>query len=261
MVEFTEAGLQEQLHNISQQRSKYLTRFLALFNSAWLESNVLFHALLFFTSLMVIVAIFAQLRSLKLFAFHPVFMTIGALVFLAEGITTYRNPTLLEVFSPIMQHGKKVKVRVIHQSLQIIGSFFIGMGLLFMFANKGFEKKTILPHTLHSLVGTVAILFLIVQAVAGSQKMAQLESKVVVKIRRWHGDSGLLLWDLLCLTMLLGLFEFFNFTLTNLFVELCVFATWIVVHVQMRKKGDHLGEEESTLQGQAEQVPESREDI
>ena len=67
-----------------------------------------------------------------------------------------------------------------------------------------------------------------------------------------------MLWDLLCLTMLLGMFEFFTFTLTNIFVELCVFATWIVVHIQMRRKGDHLGEDEAQ---QVEQVPESREDI
>ena len=243
-----EGKVQEKLLELSNARSKVVTRVLAGAGpyAAWLESNALLHTTLFFTTLMIVVAIFSQLRALSLFAFHPIFMTIGTLCFFAQGIVAYKNNSLLDIFGPIMQHNRRIKVRVIHQSLQMMGSACIGMGLLFIFANKGMQKKSILPQTLHSLFGTVAIILIVVQGVSGMQKMSQIESKSGVKIRRWHGDSGLLLWDFLCVTMMLGMLEFLNFTLTNLLVEICVVGAWLLVHAQMRRKGDQADGESNT---------------
>jgi len=242
-----EARVQERLHELSLARGRLFARlFTAAGPSAtcWLESNVLFHTMLFFTTLMVVVAVFAQIRGITLFTFHPLFMGIGSLCFFGQGLVAYQNSSLLELFGPIMQtHNKRIKVRVIHQSLQLMGSGFIGMGLLFILANKAYEKKSILPHTLHSLFGTLVIFLIAVQGVSGLQKMNQLESKSATKIRRWHGDSGLLLWDLLCATLLLGMLEFLNLTLTNVFVELCVVGCWFLVHAQLRRKGDSSGED------------------
>lgn len=38
-------------------------------------------------------------------------MTIGTILFFAEGIVSYRNGSLLEILSPIMQRDRKSKVR------------------------------------------------------------------------------------------------------------------------------------------------------
>ena len=242
-----ENKFQERLLEWSTIRGRLLNRVLGQ-SAGWLEgSSTLFHTGLVFTTVMVVVSIFMQLRSLQLFAFHPIFMTIGTFCCFAQGIVAYRNKALLEVFGPIMQHSKRVKVRVIHQSLQLMGVGFLGMGLLSIFANKAMQKKSILPQTLHSVCGTVAVVLVVIQGVSGSQKMVQIESKISgVRIRKWHGESGLLLWDLLCVTILLGLVEFLNLTFTNICVEICVAATWVMVHAQMRRKDDSEREVEAT---------------
>jgi hypothetical protein len=80
-----------------------------------------------------------------------------------------------------------------------------------------------------------AVLLIIVQIVTGSQKMAQME-RSNTKIRRWHGDLGLLVWDLLCLTMLAGMAEIFAISYTHLLVELILLVLWLATHVQMRRK-------------------------
>lgn len=230
------------LHEWSTMRGRLLHRVWGLIGLREGSSplGALFHTGLVFTTVMVVVSIFMQLRSLQLFAFHPIFMTIGTLGFIAQGVVAYRNKALLEAFGPIMQHSKRVKVRVIHQSLQLIGAGFLGMGLLSIFCNKVIQKKSILPQTPHSICGTIAVVLVVVQGVSGSQKMSQIESKISgVRVRKWHGESGLLLWDLLCLTILLGLVEFFNLTFTNIFVEICVAATWVMVHAQMREVANH----------------------
>lgn len=261
-----EGKLAERLRAITEARSRFLTRTIP---TGFFENTALFHALLFTTTTFIIVAMFVQLRALQLFAFHPICMSIGTIIFFAEGIVAYRNRSLTETFSPIMQHNKKIKTRVIHQTMQMIGAAFLVMGLLFMLANKIMEKKTIVPHTLHSIVGSAVLLLIVVQGVSGMQKMNQLESKVVVKIRRWHGDSGLLLWDLLCVTILLGMIEFFNVSFTNLLVELCVVGVWVSVHAQMRRKGDFSNEERDIGQGSdlimtlegGQESPESRDTL
>ncbi len=64
--------------------------------------------------------------------------------------------------------------------------------------------------------------------------MSQFE-RSNTKIRRWHGDLGLLVWDLLCVTVLLGFVEFFNITFTHVLVEGVILGLWLAVHVQVRR--------------------------
>ena len=75
------------------------------------EYSSTFHSIVLTTSVICIVAIYAQLRSLTLFSLHPTCMIIGTFIFLAEGIVAYHNRSLLDTLSPIMQHNKKTKVR------------------------------------------------------------------------------------------------------------------------------------------------------
>lgn len=53
---------------------------------------------------------------------HPIFMSIGCTLFLAQGVISYRNRTIVNAFAPIMQHSKKRKARAVHQALQVRAS-------------------------------------------------------------------------------------------------------------------------------------------
>jgi hypothetical protein len=77
-----------------------------------LEHNLVFHGVLFACAFFLICGLFAVIRRLSLFSFHPLFMILGVVIFLAEGIVSFRNPSLLETFSPIMQYNKKIKVSI-----------------------------------------------------------------------------------------------------------------------------------------------------
>jgi hypothetical protein len=102
-----------------------------------------------------------------------------------------------------------------------------------MFANKFVENKSMFPQTLHAIFGWIALLGVVCQAVIGSQKLQTIDLKVSTKPYKWHGDSGLLLWDIFCVTILLGMLEFYHFNISNVFVELCILMVWWIVHLQM----------------------------
>ena len=201
----------------------------------FLESSTPFHCLALFTTVTCIVSIYAQLKSLTLFSLHPTCMIIGSFIFLAEGIVSYHNRSLVEALAPIMARSRQTKVRTLHQNIQTIGASFLGLGLLFIVAHKAEEKHTVLPHTVHSILGSIVITLIVVQAVSGSQKMAQMD-RSNTKIRRWHGDLGLAVWDLLCVTILSGFVEFFSFSFVHVIVGFVVCSLWLAVHVQMRRK-------------------------
>ena len=58
----------------------------------------------------------------------------------------------------------------------------------------------------------------------------------LVQLFTQSGDLGLLVWDLLCLTVLTGLLGFFKLSFLHFFVELTVITLWLAVHVQFRRK-------------------------
>jgi hypothetical protein len=104
-----EANLAEKLRTISSFRSKFLDEAISYLPLA-AEHSATFHSLVIFTTVTILIAIYSELRALTLFSMHPTCMTIGCLLFLSEGIVAFRNRSLVETLSPIMQNNKKTKV-------------------------------------------------------------------------------------------------------------------------------------------------------
>jgi hypothetical protein len=235
-----------QLRSLSLGRTKLLDLVQSRASAAnprliiLLESSLLFHLAMLFTTTFIILNIFLQVKKLTLFTMHAVLMTIGAFFFLGEGIVSYRNKFLLESLSPIMQHTKRMKNRAIHQTIQWVGSGFIALALLFIIANKFEYKHSLIPSSLHSISGTLVILLIIIQVVSGQSKMDHL-TKHNSKIRRWHGDTGLLLWDMLCVTILLGIMQTISLSFSLLLLILLICGSWLLTHFQMRRKLSEVG--------------------
>jgi hypothetical protein len=116
--------------------------------------------------------------------------------------------------------------------MQMIGGVFLALGILIIIANKLEYGKSILPLSVHSVIGTLVIFLVVVQIVTGQQKLHQMDVSNS-KIRRWHGDAGLLIWDLLCVAILSGLVSFLTLSIGGILTELCVVAVWFAVHAQM----------------------------
>ena len=102
---------------------------------------VTFHFILIVAVLTITAATFTHTRSLTLFSLHPICMSIGMLC-IGEGLVSYKNKGLLDVFSPIMQHSRKVKARTIHRNIQSIGIVFLMTGTTIC---------TLTPHTIHPI--------------------------------------------------------------------------------------------------------------
>jgi cytochrome b561 len=183
----------------------------------------------------ITIAVFARVRGITIFSIHPLCMTVGTIIFICEGIVAYRSRALVETLSPIMQHSKRVKVRTLHQTLQMIGTSFLGLGLLFIVAHKAEYKKSIMPQTIHSSIGIIAISLIVVQIIIGNQKISHLD-RSNTKIKRWHGDCGLLVWDLLCITLITGLIEFLPFSFFTIFVVFIIVILWVSTHAQMKRQ-------------------------
>jgi Eukaryotic cytochrome b561 len=238
MSEAIESSFSDILRRYSQLRSSKVLEPVTVMTGRIFENNMFFHYIIVLSALLVIIAVFAHIRNLTLFSLHPVCMSVGVLIFLAEGIVTYRNKKLAECLSPIMQHSARMKVRSLHSSLQVIGSSFLSLGMLFIFSHKAKWKKSMIPGSLHSYAGTFCALLVVVQIFSGYEKVENLE-KSNIKSRRWHGDLGLLLWDCLifcCLTGMLqtvDLFSIFNFS-----AELSICVVWVMVHAQVKRRAE-----------------------
>lgn len=233
----------EALRNYGLVRQKKVLEPIALLTNRFLENNSLFHSILCVAALFVIIATYAEARNLTLFSFHPVCMSIGTLIFLAEGIVTYRNKKLAEILSPIMSHSSRIKYRSLHSSLQVIGSSFLALGLLFILSHKAKWKKSIVPGTIHSYLGSICLGLIILQVFTGYEKVENLV-KNNTKSRRWHGDLGLALWDCLILTCLTGCLSYFMFfSVFNLITELLIICVWIMVHAQVKRRADEFSKE------------------
>ena len=205
-----------------------------------LESSLMFHLAILFTTIFIVLNIFLQIKRLTLFTMHAVLMAIGAFFFLGEGMVSYRNKFLLESLSPIMQHSKRMKNRAIHQTIQWIGTGFMTLAILFIVASKVEHGHTIMPSSLHSLSGMIVISLIIIQVISGQNKIEHL-AKHNSKIRRWHGDLGLLLWDIICVTVLLGVLQTITISFSLLLLILSIGGTWLLTHFQMRRKLSEMG--------------------
>jgi hypothetical protein len=58
-------------------------------------------------------------------------MTLGSICCLGEGLVSFRNRFLADTLSPIMQHSHRMKTRTIHRTIQMIGSIFLSLGILY----------------------------------------------------------------------------------------------------------------------------------
>ena len=106
-----EAKLTEKLRHYGSLRSVALDAAFRYVPKKVLDQNAVFHTLVLLCASSVVAAVFTTTRKLTLFSLHPTCMTVGTMLFFAEGIVSYRNGSLLEVLSPIMQRDKKSKVR------------------------------------------------------------------------------------------------------------------------------------------------------
>lgn len=237
-----EARISERLRSLSSVRLIILERIQnalsplnVIFNFLRLrESTITVHVVIVSCTIIIISSIFIETKSMNLFSFHPLFMIIGFLLF-GEAIITYRNKILLDTLSPIMQHQKIHKVRAIHQTLNTLGSSCIFLGLMFIFAYKVEAKKSLFPRSAHAMLGSIFILIVAIQIISGLQKMnSYLKSNI--SIRRWHSDFGLLVLDLICVTISFGLFSFLTFNLLTIFVWLFLLLTWFLIHLQVKGK-------------------------
>ena len=213
----------------------------------WLEGHVPVHFVLLMTTILCVCQVFARTRSISLFSLHPVMLTIGIFLFLAEGLMVRQNHVLYEFFMPIMQGSRKRKQRTIHMNLQVIGSSFMAAGLISILSHKIEIGKSIIPMTIHSIVGTMAVLMVGIQVVSGFQKMNKLQH-TNTKTLRWHGDVGLFSFDLMVLASMLGALSFLSWDGMWTFV-LCggFFLSWFLVNIQVtRKTQGNESEDEAT---------------
>ena len=126
---------------------------------------------------------------------HPLCMSFGFLVFLTEGLLCYNDGSLPQALFPIMKgpsrslEAQKRKTRVIHRSLQFIGTILIFFGVAFLLAHKvreGSRRKfqtqeehanqpssfmILFPHSWHGWMGCFAILILLIQSISGVVKV------------------------------------------------------------------------------------------
>ena len=84
-----------------------------------LLSPSLTHVLSATTCFYLTSVVLATTRALNLFAFHPIFMSLGVLAFMTEGFLVYRNGALVSTFSDIMAGSAKSQARSLHMVLQV----------------------------------------------------------------------------------------------------------------------------------------------
>lgn len=105
-----EATITDKLRFYGSVRGLALDATFLYIPKSVLSHNSVFHTLILFCTGSLIAAVFTTTRKLNLFSLHPTCMAIGAVLFFGEGIVSYRNGTLLEILSPIMQRDRKSKV-------------------------------------------------------------------------------------------------------------------------------------------------------
>lgn len=230
-----EAALVDRLRRISASRRQLVELIQTLIpHIQYLEDSSVFHGVCVATTLVLLAALYATTRSMNLFSFHPLCMILACALFFPEGIVAYKNHFLLESLSPIMQHTKRVKVRAIHQTIQLLGVGFLFLGLLFIVAHKFELHLSVLPMSWHSITASTLIIAILIQAFVGQEKL-QFHQMYATnrKIRRWHGDMGLLIWDGICLTLLSGLFSFVPFSIYSCLAFVFPFILWLAVILQL----------------------------
>lgn len=99
--------LTQYLRAFSHSRARFIEHLQLVIP---IDHVLLFHGILIASTIAALIAIYTQIKALTLFSMHPLCMTIGTLIFVAEGIAAFRNRVLVETFSPIMANTLRTKV-------------------------------------------------------------------------------------------------------------------------------------------------------
>ena len=83
-------------------------------------------------------------------------------------------------------------------------------------------------------------------------KQVEYLERTNTKHRKWHGDLGTMLWDLLTIAALTGLHNFFGFSLQCFFGSICVIIVWILVHSQLKRKYEDIFSSEININSDTE---------
>jgi hypothetical protein len=167
-------------------------------------------------------------------------MITGSLFFVGEGVAMFRNRLMVESLSPIMQKTKRTKVRTIHYAIMFAGGCFMLLGVCFIFLAKHTKGESTIPRSAHALLGTTAVIVVVLQGFAGEQKIEDIETKQSIPGRSkhsWHADLGMVLWDLLICTLSTGVYHLVGFTKMYAIMQVIFIFTWASVHLQMKRKG------------------------
>ncbi len=129
-----------------------------------------------------------------------------------------------------MANGVKAKKRRIHVTFQTLGGCFTFLGLTFVVANKIMNGNTVIPHTVHSVLGTLVIVGVLIQVIVG--RMGTTHSLPSAKQQRygWHRKLGLLTYDVGMLSMVTGLL-WWSVTKSSVVLAFLLVAIWISVTV------------------------------
>jgi amino acid transporter len=110
--------------------------------------------------------------------------------------------------------------------------------MIFVFSHKAKWHKPITPASVHSWIGVFCGLLILIQVFSGFEKIENLE-QLNNKSRRWHGDLGLLLWDMLIAAILTGMLQFLTLaSLLSIVSMLAVVVVWVMVHSQLKRRLD-----------------------
>ncbi len=135
-----------------------------------------------------------------------------------------------------MSNGVKAKKQMIHVTFQTLGGCFILLGMAFVVANKIKKGKSVIPHSVHSVLGTLTLVGVLIQVIVGRMKTTHSLPSAKRKYS-WHGKLGLLTYDVGMLSMIIGLL-WWTVTITSIVLAFLLVGIWISVSVRFRSTSD-----------------------
>ncbi len=135
-----------------------------------------------------------------------------------------------------MVSGVKANMRMIHVTFQTLGVCFILLGMAFVVTNKILKGKTVIPHTVHSILGTLALVGVVTQMVVGRLKIGHSLPSAKRKYI-WHGKLGLLTYDIGMLSMITGLL-WWTVTPMSIVLVFLLVGIWIAVSMKFASTTD-----------------------
>ena len=133
------------------------------------------------------------------FILHPILMIVAWVFCATEGILSYKS---IPTWNPRVPHRKTQRER--HRVMQIACLMTTVLGTMAIVYNKLVIGKSPSPQSVHAWIGSLTIVLCLVQAILGQLKLDRLHLNGI-RIFRWHGTVGKVIYALACLTVVLGL--------------------------------------------------------